>query len=98
MPQINSKDNWVNQDYMPPPEFRPTRVVSLVDTIAFIRRRFSIILLTCLPTLGIAILYLITAVPTFTAKPQLFLDSRAAAGDAASVSNMVATQITIIKS
>jgi uncharacterized protein involved in exopolysaccharide biosynthesis len=98
MLQINSTDNWVNRDYMPPPEFRPTPVVSLVETIAFIRRRLSIILLTCLPTLGIAILYLITAVPTFTAKAEIIVNSKATSGDAAVVSTTVESQIRIIKS
>jgi len=83
---------------MPPPEFRPTPVVSLVKTIAFIRRRLSIILLTCLPTLGVATLYLITAVPTFTAKALLIVNSKATPGDAAAVSTIVESQIGIIKS
>jgi uncharacterized protein involved in exopolysaccharide biosynthesis len=101
MLQINSTDNWVNRDYMPPPEFRPTPVVSLVEviafTIAFIRRRLSIILLTCLATLGIAIVYLITVVPTFTAKAELIVDSKSS-GDAAAVSTIVESHIGLIKS
>jgi uncharacterized protein involved in exopolysaccharide biosynthesis len=101
MLQINSTDNWVNRDYMPPPEFRPTPVVSLVEviafTIAFIRRRLWIILLTCLATLGIAILYLITVVPTFTAKAELIVDSKSS-GDAAAVSTIVESHIGLIKS
>jgi uncharacterized protein involved in exopolysaccharide biosynthesis len=101
MPQINSTDNWVNRDYRPPPEFRPMPVVSLVEaiaaTIAFIRRRLSIILLTCLATLGIAILYLITVVPTFTAKAELIVDSKSIP-DPAAVSTIVESQIGIIKS
>src|SRR5882757_1168518 len=96
MLQINRKSNSVDPDTMPP-EFRsPTE--SLAEGVAFIRRRLSIILLTCLVTLGIALLYLIAAVPTFTAAAKLVVDARAASGDAASVSTMVESQIAIIKS
>jgi uncharacterized protein involved in exopolysaccharide biosynthesis len=94
----NTTDNWVNRDNMPPPEFRPAPAVSLVEVIAFIRRRLSIILLTCLATLGIAILYLIITVPTFTAKAELIVDSKATPGDAAAVATIVESQIGLIKS
>ena len=80
-----------------PPEFR-SPVEFLAEVVAFIRRRLSIILLTCLVTLGVALLYLIAAVPTFTAKAELVVDSKAAPGDAASVSTIVESQIAIIKS
>ena len=96
MLQTNRTDNSVNPDTLPP-EFRlPT--VSLAEAVAFIRRRLSIILLTCLITLGVALLYLIAAVPTFTANAELVVDSKAVPGDAASVSTIVESQIAIIKS
>ncbi|WP_426424259.1 Wzz/FepE/Etk N-terminal domain-containing protein [Bradyrhizobium genosp. A] len=95
MLQTNRTDNWVNRDNMPP-EFRPAPAVSLVEVLAFIRRHFSIILLTTLATLGIAILYVITAVPAFTAKAELIVDSKAI--DPTSVSTIVESQIRIIKS
>src|SRR5437879_2684745 len=94
MLQTNRTDNWVNM----PPEFRPAPAVSLVEVLAFIRRHLSIISLTSLATLGIAILYLITAVPTFTAKAQLIVASRATPGDPAAVSTIVESQIGLIKS
>jgi uncharacterized protein involved in exopolysaccharide biosynthesis len=94
----NTTDDWVNRDNMPPPEFRPAPAVSLVEVIAFIRRRLLIILLTCLATHGIAIFYLITAVPTFTAKADLIVVSKATPGDAAAVATVVESQIGIIKS
>jgi capsular exopolysaccharide synthesis family protein len=96
MLQINRTDNSINPDTMPP-EFRsPTE--SLAELVAFIRRRLSIVLLTWLVTLGIALLYLIAAVPTFTADAELVIDSKAAPGDAASVSTIVESQVAIIKS
>ena len=94
----NTMDNRVNRDNMPPPEFRPAPAVSLVEVIAFIRRRLLIISLTCLATLGLAIFYLITAVPTFTAKAELIVDSKLTSGDAAAVTTIVESQIGIIKS
>jgi uncharacterized protein involved in exopolysaccharide biosynthesis len=101
MLQINSTDYRVNGDYVPPPEFRPGPVVSLAEVLAvlaFIRRHVPIISLTCFATLGIAILYLITAVPTFTAKAQLLVNSKATVVDASAVSTVVESQIAIIKS
>ncbi|WP_024516070.1 Wzz/FepE/Etk N-terminal domain-containing protein [Bradyrhizobium sp. Tv2a-2] len=83
---------------MAPPEFPSAPVVSLVEVMAFLRRRLSVILLTCLATLGVAILYLVTAVPTFTAKAELIVDSKATPGDAAAVSTIVESQVAIIKS
>src|SRR5215831_890836 len=96
MLQTNRTDFLVTRDNMPPPEFPPMPVVSPVEAIAYIRRRLSIILLTCLATLGIATLYLITVVPTFTAKAKIIVNSKAP-GDAAAVSAIVETQIAIIK-
>ena len=86
---------------MPPPEFRPTPVVSRAEVmavLAFIRRHVPIIALTCFAALGIATLYLVTAVPTFTATAQLLVNSKATVLDAASVSTVVESQIAIIKS
>ncbi|WLA67669.1 Wzz/FepE/Etk N-terminal domain-containing protein [Bradyrhizobium diazoefficiens] len=81
----------------PPPEFRlPTEL--LANGFAFIRRRLLIILLTSLATLSTALFYLIAAVPTFTADAQIVVDSKAAPGDAASVSTIVESQIAIIRS
>src|SRR5260370_31475627 len=96
MQQTHRTDNSANQDTMPP-EFR-SPAEFLAEGLAFIRRRLSIILLTCLLTLGVALLYLIAAVPTFTANAQLIVDSKAASGDAASVSTIVESQIAILKS
>ncbi|MEH2627782.1 capsular exopolysaccharide synthesis family protein [Bradyrhizobium sp. AZCC 1719] len=96
MLKTNRPDNPVESDAMPP-EFRlPTE--SLAGGVAFIRRRTSLILSTCLITLGVGLLYLIAAVPTFTADAQLVVESKAAARDAASVSTIVESQIAIIKS
>jgi uncharacterized protein involved in exopolysaccharide biosynthesis len=98
----NRTDKWVNRDNMSPdnmpPEFRLAPVVSLAEVVAFIRRHLSIALRACLATLGIAIIYLVTVVPTFTAKAQLIVVTKATPGDAASVSTIVESQIGIIKS
>ncbi len=96
MLQVDRTVNSVNPDSMPP-EFRsPTE--SLAEGMAFIRRRLSIILLMCLIAFGIALLYLVTAVPTFTADAELVIESKAAPGDTTSVSTIVESQIAIIKS
>ena len=96
MLQIYRTVNSVNPNSMPP-EFRsPTE--SLAEGMAFIRRRLSIILLMCLITFGIALLYLVTAVPTFTADAELVIESKAASGEATSVSTIVESQIAIIRS
>src|SRR6266478_4289990 len=76
-----------------PPDGLP--VVSLADVADFIRRRLWIISLTCLVTWGIALLYLIAAVPTFTAEADLVIESNAPSRDAASVSTIVESQIGI---
>jgi uncharacterized protein involved in exopolysaccharide biosynthesis len=95
---LQKTNDWVNLDNMPSPEFRPAPVVSLVDVVAFLRRRLSIILLTCLATLGIATLYLIIVKPTFTAKAEIIVNSKETPGDAAAVSTIVESQIAIIRS
>lgn len=87
----------INRDNMLP-EPRPAPIVSPEDVVAFIRRRLKLISLTFLAALGIAILYLVTVVPTFTAKAQLVLDSRGAGPDPSSVSTIVESQIGILKS
>jgi Mrp family chromosome partitioning ATPase/capsular polysaccharide biosynthesis protein len=79
-----------------PPDGLPA--VSLADVADFIRRRLWIISLTCLVAWGIALLYLIAAVPTFTAEADLVIESKAPLADAASVSTIVESQIGIIKS
>ena len=100
MLQNNRTDNWVNRDDRPP-EFRPGPVVSLTDVLAvlaFIRRHVPIISLTCLAALGAATLYLMTAVPTFTAKALLIVNSKATLVDPSAVSTVLESQIAIIKS
>ena len=87
--QTNRTDN---RDNMP----RPAPSVSLVEVLTFIRRHLWTISLTSLAALGIAVLYLVTAVPTFTAKAELVVDSKAI--DPTSVSTVVESQIRIIKS
>lgn len=99
MLQITGANNPANPDGPDslPPEFRlPTE--SLAEAVAFVRRRLSIILLTCSLSLGVGLLYLIAATPTFTADAQLVVDSKAAPTDATSVSTIVESHIAIIKS
>jgi uncharacterized protein involved in exopolysaccharide biosynthesis len=96
----NRTDNWVDRDNSPP-EFRPGPVVSLADVLAvlaFIRRHVPIISLTCFAALGVATLYLITAVPTFTAKALVIINSQATLVAPAAESTIVESQIGIIKS
>jgi uncharacterized protein involved in exopolysaccharide biosynthesis len=100
MLQNNRTDNWISRDDRQP-EFRPGPVVSLAEVLAvlaFLRRHVPTISLTCFAALGLATLYLITAVPTFTAKALLIVNSKATLGDAAAVSTIVESQIGIIKS
>ena len=100
MLQTNGTDNWVSRDNMPP-EFRPGPAVSLAEVLAvlaFIRRNLFTMSLTCFAGLGIAILYLVTAVPTFTAKAQLLVNTKVTLVDSAAVSTVVESQIAIIKS
>jgi capsular exopolysaccharide synthesis family protein len=73
-------------------------IVSLADVADFIRRRLSIILLTCLVTWGGAFLYLIAATPKFTAEAVLIIESKAPLGDVPSVSTIVESQTGIIRS
>ncbi|MGY8685936.1 Wzz/FepE/Etk N-terminal domain-containing protein [Bradyrhizobium sp. UFLA05-153] len=94
----NTTNDWINRDNLPPPEFRPAPAVSLAQVVAFLRRRLLIILLTCLATLGIAIIYLITAAPKFTASAELIINSKTTAWDPATVATIVESQIEIIKS
>ena len=91
-----NQDTSINQNTMPP-EFR-SPVETLAEGIAFIRRRRTIISLTCLVTLVLAFLYLVAAAPIFTASAQLVIDSKAASGDTASASTIVESQIAIIRS
>ena len=80
-----------------PPELRlPT--LSMADVVGFMRRHLSIISLTCLITWSVAFLYLIGAVPTFTAEADLLIESKSSPTDPASVSTIVESQIGIIKS
>jgi capsular exopolysaccharide synthesis family protein len=55
-------------------------------------------LLTCLTAWGIALLYLLVAVPTFTAAADLVVETKTPLGDAASVSTIVESQIGILRS
>jgi uncharacterized protein involved in exopolysaccharide biosynthesis len=94
----NTTNDRVNRDNLPPPEFPPAPAVSLVEVVAFLRRRLSIILLTCLATLGVAIIYLTVAVPTFIADAELIIDLKTSAWQPTAVSTIVESQIEIIKS
>ena len=96
MLHINRSDDLVDPDTAPLESRWPTE--PMAEAMAFIRRRFSIILLTCSTMLVIAVLYLIAAVPTFTATAKLVVDAKAAPGDTASVSTSVESQIAIVKS
>ncbi|MBR1229039.1 hypothetical protein JQ600_29570 [Bradyrhizobium sp. AUGA SZCCT0176] len=81
---------------MPPENRSPYQI--LAEGVAFIRRHLSIMVMAYSATLFIALLYLITAVPTFTANVRLVINSKAAPGDAASVSTIADSQIAIIRS
>ena len=70
----------------------------MLAVLAFIRRHVPIISLTCFAALGVATLYLITSVPTFTAKAQLLVNSNVTLVDTAALSTVVESQIAIIKS
>ena len=82
---------------MMPPDSR-SPVESLAEGVAFIRRHLAIMLLTCIVTIAAALLYLVAAVPTFTAVAKLVIDAKAPPVDTASASTMVESQIAIIKS
>jgi uncharacterized protein involved in exopolysaccharide biosynthesis len=93
---LHRPDNSANPNTMPA-DFR-SPVESLVEGVAFIQRHFSIMLLTCVVTIGAAALYLIAAAPMFTATAKLVIDAKAAPADAASASTMVESQIALLKS
>ena len=97
MLQTRITDNSANQDPMPPLDSR-SPVEFLAQGLAFARRHFAIISLTCFVTIVAALLCLIVAVPTFIARAELVVDTKGAPGDAASVSTMVGSQIAIITS
>ncbi|WP_065752148.1 Wzz/FepE/Etk N-terminal domain-containing protein [Bradyrhizobium paxllaeri] len=97
MLQIYKADSSENQDDTTPPEFR-SPFEPLAEGLAFIRRHLSIMLLTCSVAIVVAVLYLIAAAPTFTANAQLIIDSKAAPGDASSVSTVVESQIAVLRS
>ena len=80
-----------------PPEFGSS-ADPLTEAVSFIRRHLRIMLLTFFVTVGVALLYLVAAVPTFTATSKLVIDAKAPPTDAASASTMVESQIAIIKS
>ena len=90
------KDSSIDQDATPLDPRLP--IVSLPDVIAFVRRRLSLILTTCLVMWGLALLYLATATPTFTAKAALVVDPKTSQEGAASVSTIVDSQVEIIRS
>ncbi len=96
MLQINRTGDWPNRGNLPPELRSPAE--SFAEVMAFVRRRLATILLACVVTLGVGVVYLIVAAPTFTATAELIIDSKAAPGDAASVSTIVESQIAIIKS
>lgn len=93
---LHRPDNATNQDMMPP-EFR-SPAEFLADGLAFLRRHFSIMMLICSSAFCVALLYLIVATPTFTARAQIIVDSKAASADIASVSTIVESQVAILKS
>lgn len=97
MLQTNSRDNGANRSNISS-EFQSVPAVSLADVVAFLRRHSAIIFLTFMATLGVAIFYLATAIPEFTAKAELIINSRGNPGDATSASTVVESQIGIIKS
>lgn len=96
MLQIFRTDRSASQATVPP-EFR-SPIEPLLEGFAFIRRHLPIMLLACLGTVAVAILYLAVAVPTFTATAKLVVDAKATPGDTASASTMVEGQIAVIKS
>lgn len=96
MLQTHKTDDSINLG-TPPSEFR-SLAESLAEGVAFIRRYLSIMSLTCAVSVGAALLYLVTVVPTFTADAEIVVDSKAARGDGASVSTIVESQIAILKS
>lgn len=96
MLQTHITDNPVSPE-PPPTEFR-SLADSLAEGVAFIRRHLSITLLMCFVSICAALLYLIAAVPTFTARAELVIDSKGAPADPVSVSTIVGSHIAIIQS
>src|ERR1700730_16010018 len=94
----NTPNDWVNRDNLPPPEFHPVPILSLLEVVAFLRRHLWIIWRACFAALGIAVLYLIIAAPKFTANAELIINSKTTPGDPAAVATIVESQIQIIKS
>ncbi|WP_461846862.1 GumC family protein [Bradyrhizobium elkanii] len=97
MLQTHRTDNSAPQDTMPPEFGSPAEFVA--EGLAFLRRRLSIILLTCLLMFGAGLLYLVVAVPTFTATAQLIVDAKtASSNDTASATTAVDSQVAILRS
>ena len=97
---LQKTDNWKSHDDRPP-EFHPGPAVSLAEVravAAFLRRNVPIISLTGFAALVVAILYLLVAVPTYTAKALLIVNSKGNIVDATAVSTVVESQIEIMKS
>jgi len=92
MPQTRRTGNSTD-----PAELRST-VDSLAEVLNFIRRHLAIMLLTFFVMIGAAVLYLVTAAPTYTATAKLIIDAKAPPIDVSSASTMVESQIAIIKS
>lgn len=97
MLQTHIPDNSASPEPPPPTEFR-SLAESLAIGVAFIRRHLLITLLMCFVSICAALIYLIVATPTFTARAELVIDSKGAPGDPASVSTIVGSHIAIIKS
>ncbi|WLA48183.1 Wzz/FepE/Etk N-terminal domain-containing protein [Bradyrhizobium elkanii] len=97
MLQTHRTDNSAPQDPMPPEFGSPAEFVA--EGFAFLRRRLSIILLTCFLMFGAGLLYLVVTVPTFTATAQLIVDAKSASSnDTASATTAVESQVAILKS
>lgn len=97
MLQTHRTDNSAPQDTMPPEFGSPAEFVA--EVLAFLRRRLSIILLTCFLMFGAGLLYLVVAVPTFTATAQLIVDAKTtSSNDTASATTAVESQVAILRS
>ncbi|MGY4552841.1 Wzz/FepE/Etk N-terminal domain-containing protein [Bradyrhizobium sp. USDA 4513] len=97
MLQTHRTDNSAPQDTMPPEFGSPAEFVA--EGLAFLRRRLSVILLTCFVMFGAGLLYLVVAVPTFTATAQLIVDAKTtSSNDTASATTAVESQVAILKS
>ena len=92
--------NWNNRDDGPL-DFRPGPAVSLAEVwavLAFVRRNVPLISLAVFAALGIAIFYLLIAVPTYTAKAVLIVNAKGNVVEATAVSTVVESQIEIMRS